>query len=452
MNEFEIAETGVFIEEADGSPSGFATKIKFPNGTLTNNGDGSWTFNPEDITLDDITVDTITIGKDGLHLLDTNESHDLIVSIGSDLTADRTLTITTGDSNRAVTINGDCTLNDWFDQALKTTSDPILAGLNLDGDLDLSKEGTATAGTQYDSRSITFTCSVWDTDNLQAEDRVFEIKAVGGSGADGAEPNYLDIYDNDGNKLLSMLGHPTTPYIFIPYALAHEDDSNTAIIFSGDDTIKIYAGGVNMIQCSETTQDVMYIGCDGDVDVYIGPAGGLFVEGSTGRMGWGSLATTPGSSFDMKENGTVSFRIWSADNNLSQLSLQSGNGIAKFKVNSNLNKLEIDCGGAYVYHYGDGVAYNRSTGIGALLDLHQGNLTFAKPVLLLEQDDVDMEFITFDGESADADDSYNLIDAANYTTPGSIVGWIKIHVKDNAGSNPIAEGDYYLPFYSTPTA
>ena len=35
----------------------------------------------------------------GLHILDTNASHDLIISPGTDLTADRTLTLTTGDAN-----------------------------------------------------------------------------------------------------------------------------------------------------------------------------------------------------------------------------------------------------------------------------------------------------------------------------------------------------------------
>ena len=47
----------------------------------------------------------------GLHILDTNASHDLIVSPGSDLSADRTLTIVTGDSNRSVTLSGDTTLS-----------------------------------------------------------------------------------------------------------------------------------------------------------------------------------------------------------------------------------------------------------------------------------------------------------------------------------------------------
>ena len=41
-----------------------------------------------------------------VHILDTNSSHDLIVTPGSDLTADRILTITTGDAARTLTITG----------------------------------------------------------------------------------------------------------------------------------------------------------------------------------------------------------------------------------------------------------------------------------------------------------------------------------------------------------
>jgi hypothetical protein len=40
-----------------------------------------------------------TFPNTGLHLLDTNASHDLIIAPGSNLTADRTLTVTTGDTN-----------------------------------------------------------------------------------------------------------------------------------------------------------------------------------------------------------------------------------------------------------------------------------------------------------------------------------------------------------------
>lgn len=47
----------------------------------------------------------LTFPSAGLHILDTNASHDLIVSPGSDLTADRTLTVTTGDANRTLDIS-----------------------------------------------------------------------------------------------------------------------------------------------------------------------------------------------------------------------------------------------------------------------------------------------------------------------------------------------------------
>lgn len=53
----------------------------------------------------------LTLTNTGLHLLDTDASHDLIVKPGSDLTADRTLTITTGDADRTLTLSGDVTLS-----------------------------------------------------------------------------------------------------------------------------------------------------------------------------------------------------------------------------------------------------------------------------------------------------------------------------------------------------
>lgn len=48
---------------------------------------------------------TLTLPNDGLHLLDTNASHDLIIAPGSNLTADHTLTITTGDADRTLDIS-----------------------------------------------------------------------------------------------------------------------------------------------------------------------------------------------------------------------------------------------------------------------------------------------------------------------------------------------------------
>lgn len=76
-------------------------------------------------------VATITIGTSGLHLLDTNASHDLIISVGTNLTADRTLTVTTGDADRTLTLSGNPTISDWFDQSVKTTATPLFADVTV---------------------------------------------------------------------------------------------------------------------------------------------------------------------------------------------------------------------------------------------------------------------------------------------------------------------------------
>jgi len=75
----------------------------------------------------------LTLPNTGLHLLDTDDSHDLIIKPGSDLTADKTLTITPGDSDRAITLSGNPTLADWFDQAVKAASSPTFAALTVPG-------------------------------------------------------------------------------------------------------------------------------------------------------------------------------------------------------------------------------------------------------------------------------------------------------------------------------
>ena len=75
----------------------------------------------------------------------------------------------------------------------------------------------------------------------------------------------------------------------------------------------------------------------------------------------------------------------------------------------------------------------------------------AVPVIELEQADIDEDFFKFTGTS-DTSADRALVDAANFTTPGSIVGWLKISIVDEQGTAPITDGDYYIPFYSAPTA
>jgi hypothetical protein len=102
---------------------------------ITPNANGTYTLStPQDLdTAADMILGTLTLTNTGLHLLDTNASHDLIIKPGSDLTADRTFTLTTGDAARTLTLTGDPTIGDFFDQAVKTSSSPTFAGLTVQG-------------------------------------------------------------------------------------------------------------------------------------------------------------------------------------------------------------------------------------------------------------------------------------------------------------------------------
>jgi hypothetical protein len=63
------------------------------------NGDGV-SGNPTLSLPADVLIPTVlTVPNTGLHILDTNATHDLIVAVGSNLTADRTLTVTTGNTD-----------------------------------------------------------------------------------------------------------------------------------------------------------------------------------------------------------------------------------------------------------------------------------------------------------------------------------------------------------------
>lgn len=76
---------------------------------------------------DRFTGGTRRFANTGLQVYDTNASHLLTIAPGSDLTANRQLTLTTGDAARTITLSGNPTLADWFDQAVKAASSPTFA-------------------------------------------------------------------------------------------------------------------------------------------------------------------------------------------------------------------------------------------------------------------------------------------------------------------------------------
>ena len=78
-------------------------------------------------TTDDVVFASLTVNNTGLHVLDTNASHDLIIKPGSDLTADRTLTVTTGDADRTLDISASSVTISTFGASLVDDASKLLA-------------------------------------------------------------------------------------------------------------------------------------------------------------------------------------------------------------------------------------------------------------------------------------------------------------------------------------
>lgn len=72
-------------------------------------------------------ITSLYLNNTGLKIKDTNASHGLIIAPGSDITADRTLTVTTGDANRTLTISASATIS----QDYSSTGNPQFATIEL---------------------------------------------------------------------------------------------------------------------------------------------------------------------------------------------------------------------------------------------------------------------------------------------------------------------------------
>lgn len=115
-----------------------------------------------------IPTGVLTLTNTGLHLLDTNASHDLIIAPGSNLTEDRTLTITTGDASRTLTISGNATVTGApIDQGLHTIVIPAGAMIAA------TTSGAASAQLESSTNDVNY--KVFDFDATADEHVHFNI-------------------------------------------------------------------------------------------------------------------------------------------------------------------------------------------------------------------------------------------------------------------------------------
>jgi hypothetical protein len=156
-----VATNGQLPIGSTGADPTIAALTGTANQITVTNGAGSITLStPQNIdTGASFVVADITVNNTGLHILDTNASHDLIIAPGSDLSADRTLTLTTGDAARTITLSGNPTLSDWFDQSVKQAASPTFGGFTKVGDasnyLSVASDGEiGLTGTARVTKSI----------------------------------------------------------------------------------------------------------------------------------------------------------------------------------------------------------------------------------------------------------------------------------------------------------
>ncbi len=131
------------IDLAGTGPGGIVNKLplgSIAQGGATNGQSMMWngtTWAPDtpggggDVSDGDTLATGLTFPLAGLHILDTDASHDLILSPGSNLSADRTLTLTTGDANRTLDISAASVTISSFGASLVDDANASAARLTL---------------------------------------------------------------------------------------------------------------------------------------------------------------------------------------------------------------------------------------------------------------------------------------------------------------------------------
>jgi hypothetical protein len=223
------------------------------------------------ITGGTITGVTWQFGNTGLKIEDTNASHLLTIAPGSDLTANRTLTLTTGDAARTLTLSGDPTLGDWFDQSVKTGASPNFVTVTA------ALSGNATTAT-----TLATTRAIYGN-NFNGSAALTQIIAPAYGGASYILPRLAPariVFEGDSlsdpNGVSPITSTTTWPYYLTNnYAWAGVTNYNQAV--AGETVVQMLA--------EYATEVYPYRPSGGDQVI-------LFIEGGLNDQGGGASPTT----------------------------------------------------------------------------------------------------------------------------------------------------------------
>ena len=184
--------------------------------------------------------------------------------------------------------------------------------------LILETDGVAAKVRQgSDQNGVSFTTNVywsgtsWETDDT-AKSKFAYIQHLGNSkmefrvakAGSVVDWNTAMVIEDDGEV---GIGDETPDYLLdvagtvgVDSYIYHNDDVDTYTLFDID-RFRVYAGGENLIDVFEGSQDYVKLGDGGDVDINLNDD--LFVEGSSGKVGIGT--TTPEMKLTLDNDGGI---------------------------------------------------------------------------------------------------------------------------------------------------
>ena len=242
--------------------------------------------------------DTLSIGltfpNTGLHILDTNASHDLIIAPGSDLSADRTLTVTTGDANRVLTLTGDASI------AGTNTGDVSVSDTDT---VDLTITGQALSAAARTQMSITSDASGLKLSGDASTPGNSKYYGTDGTGTKG----FYNLPTggggiSDGDTLSIGLTFPNTGLHLLDTNASHDLIIAPGSDLSADRTLTVTTGDANRVLT--LTGDASIAGTNtGDVTL-AGTPDYITISGQTITRGLIDLATDVTGQLPLANGGT----------------------------------------------------------------------------------------------------------------------------------------------------